>query len=76
VSGLKVNFHKSMLTRVNILDSWLHEAALVMNCCVVTLPFMYLGLPIGGDARRLEFWKLVVDRIVIRLLSWKKISFV
>jgi len=29
---LKVNFHKSKLVGVNANDSWLHEAALVMNC--------------------------------------------
>jgi hypothetical protein len=29
-----------------------------------------LGLPIGGDSRKLSFWKPVVDRIVTRLASW------
>ncbi|XP_024628614.1 uncharacterized protein [Medicago truncatula] len=41
-------------------------------------PFLFLlaaegfdeGLPIGGDSRRLSFWKPVVDRIVPRLSSW------
>lgn len=70
ISGLKVNFHKSMLTGVNVPISWLTEASLVMNCRVGTLPFVYLGLPVGGDARRLEFWKPVVDRIVNRLSNW------
>jgi len=32
ISGLKVNFHKSMLIGVNVNDSWLTEAALVLNC--------------------------------------------
>jgi hypothetical protein len=32
VSGLKVNFHKSMLTDVNIPPTWLSEAATVLNC--------------------------------------------
>jgi hypothetical protein len=32
---------------------------------------MYLGLPIGGDARRLSFWEPVVDRIKFRLSDWK-----
>jgi len=32
ISELKVNFRKSMLTGVNVNDSWLVEAALVMNC--------------------------------------------
>ena len=71
VSSLKVNFHKSMLTGVNVSASWLTEAASALHCRVGSLPFVFLGLPIGGDARRLEFWKHVVDRILTRLLGWK-----
>ena len=47
VSDLKVNFYKSMLTGINIIALWLSKAASVLNCRVGTLPFMYLGLPIG-----------------------------
>ncbi|MCI29939.1 RNA-directed DNA polymerase (Reverse transcriptase), partial [Trifolium medium] len=47
VSGLKVNFHKSMLVGVNVAESWLSEAAAVLGCSVGNVPFMYLGLPIG-----------------------------
>jgi len=43
----------------------------VMNCRVGMLPFVYLGLAIGGDARRLEFQKPLVDRINNRLLNRK-----
>ena len=70
ISGLKVNFNKSMLTGVNMSESWLSEAALVMKCRRGTISFVYLGLPIGGDPRKLCFCKLVVDRIVSRLSSW------
>ncbi|KEH16435.1 hypothetical protein MTR_0186s0100 [Medicago truncatula] len=55
ISGLKVNFNKSMLTGVNISDSWLSEAALVLNCRKGTIPFVYLGLPIGGDSMKIAF---------------------
>jgi len=55
LSGLKVNFSKSLLVGVNVPGSWLVEAAMVLNCKVRTIPFMYLGLPIGGNARRLDF---------------------
>ncbi|MCH80408.1 cytochrome P450 [Trifolium medium] len=34
VSELKVNFHKSMLAKINIGDSWLTEAASVLGCVV------------------------------------------
>jgi len=71
LSGLKVNFHKSMLTGVNVSASWLTEATSTLHCRVGSLPFVYLGLRIGGDDRRLEFWTHVVDRIVTRLSGWK-----
>jgi len=71
VSGFKVNFNKSLLIGVNVSDSWLHEAALVMNCRVGAFPFVYFGLPIGRDPQRLDFWKPVLNSIVSRLSSWK-----
>jgi hypothetical protein len=49
VSGLKVNIHKNMLVGVNVAESWLAEAASVLGCSVGRIPFLYLGLPIGGD---------------------------
>jgi hypothetical protein len=70
VSGLKVNFHKSLLTGVNVAKSWLKEAAMVLNCRKGTILFVYLGLPIGGDSRKLSFWKPVLDRIEDRISSW------
>jgi hypothetical protein len=71
VLGLKVNFHKSKLTAVNVSDLWLYEATRIMNCIMGTIPFVYLGLPIGGDDRRLSFWKSVVDLIISRMSTWK-----
>lgn len=60
ISGLKVNFNKSMMTCVNISDSWLVEAASVMNSRMGTIPFVYLGLLIEGDSTKLSFWKLII----------------
>jgi len=39
----------------NIHDSWLAEADSVLNCKLGRVPFLYLGLPIGGDPRKLNF---------------------
>ncbi|GAU23660.1 hypothetical protein TSUD_304350 [Trifolium subterraneum] len=63
MSGLKVNFDKSMLVGVNIPDSWLGEAASALSCRVGNISFLYLGLSIGGDSRRLSFWEPVLDRL-------------
>ncbi|XP_024640724.1 uncharacterized protein [Medicago truncatula] len=71
LSGLKVNFSKSLLVGVNVHGSWLAEAATALNCKVGSIPFVYLGLPIGGNASRMEFWKPLINRINSRLSSWK-----
>jgi len=70
-SRLKVNFQKSMLVGVNIHDSWLAEAAFVLNYKLGRVPFLYPGLPIGGDPRKLKFWQPLIDRIKSRLSGWK-----
>lgn len=71
VSGLKVNFHKTMMTGVNVSDSWLQEVAMVFNCRMGAFPFVYLGLPIGEDARRLDFWRPILNITISRLSNWK-----
>ena len=71
LSGLKVNFNKSLLTRVNVSELWLSEVALALNYRVGAFPFVYLGLPIGGDPRKLDFWKPVLNCIHSRLSNWK-----
>ena len=72
MSGLKVNFNKSLLVGVNITESWLSEAARVLGCKVGKIPFMYLGLPIGGNPRRLKFWEPTVNRVKSRLSGWNR----
>ncbi|GAU41823.1 hypothetical protein TSUD_299890 [Trifolium subterraneum] len=71
MSGLKVNFHKSMLVGVNIPESLLGEAASALCCKGGKIPFLYLGLPIGGDPRRLSFWEPVLARLKNKLSGWK-----
>ncbi|XP_057450751.1 uncharacterized protein LOC130742662 [Lotus japonicus] len=46
--GLKVNFSKSAVYGVNALSSTVQEAASWWNFKVGSLPFMYLGAPLGG----------------------------
>jgi len=56
-----VNFFKSQLVGVNVAGLWLSEAARSLQCRVGSLPFVYLGLPIGGNVRRLLFWEPIID---------------
>jgi len=71
LSGLNVNFSKSHLMGVNVAASWLSEAALMLNFKVGAIPFVYLGLPIGVNARRLSFWNMLINRMKSRLSGWK-----
>ncbi|PNX77892.1 ribonuclease H, partial [Trifolium pratense] len=71
ISGLKVNFHKSMLVGVNIAQVWLRDATSVLNCKLGHIPFLYLGIPIGGNAKRNLFWSALVDKIRCKLSLWK-----
>ena len=77
LSGLKVNFSKSCLVGVNVAHSWLIEASSVLSCKVGSIPFVYLGIPIGGNSRRLSFWEPLLNRIKSRLAGWssKHLSF-
>jgi len=65
-----VNFSNSLLVGVNVSSSWLSEATMVLNCKVRSIPFVYLGLPIGGNVRRLSFWEPIINRIKSRLTGW------
>jgi hypothetical protein len=67
MSGLKVNSNKSMLVGVNISTSWLQEVVSALRCKVGKVLFLYLGLPIGGDPRRLSFGEPMVTIMQRRL---------
>jgi len=71
MSGLKVNFNKSLLVGINIVESWLNEAASILNCKVGKIPFLYLGLSIGGNLNRLAFWDHVLHTIKSRFSGWQ-----
>jgi hypothetical protein len=71
MSGLKVNFHKSMLAGINIDQSWLEEAANILQCKVGTTPFKYLWLLIGANPRLASTWQPVIEVVRSRLSTWK-----
>jgi len=52
-SGLKVNFHKSKIAGLKVDRSNLELYAKTLNCDVMQIPFIYLGMQVGGNPRRL-----------------------
>ncbi|WJX38360.1 hypothetical protein P8452_26031 [Trifolium repens] len=71
MSGLKVNFSKSKLYGINVESGLLSVAAKFLNCLLGSMPFMYLGLPVGANPRKEETWKPVVESLKNRLFSWQ-----
>ena len=71
-SGLKINFHKSSVTRVGKRatndDMW----AAIFRCQKAALPISYLGLLLGFKRNSKIAWEPILSRIRSRLAPWKR----
>ena len=70
-SGLQVNFYKSSIMGLNVTDKWLDDAAKNLLCKKGSLPFMYLGLPIGGSSSAISSWDPVIRKMENKLATWR-----
>jgi len=70
VSGLKVNFHKSCIMGVNVEVDFLNMASDFLNCQKGEIPFVYLGLPVGANPRKVSTWEPLLCQLRKRLHSW------
>lgn len=73
MTSLEINYSKSALVSWNKIKDhqWLHDMASVLECKVQTMPFRYLGIPIGGNSRCSKFWEPVISNIEGRLAMRK-----
>ncbi|KAJ9557688.1 hypothetical protein OSB04_012302 [Centaurea solstitialis] len=70
-SSLKVNLSKSRLMGVSVSNVETRSLARWLKCKEGTIPFNYLGLPVGGNMTRSLSCQLVVDKVKGRLWTWK-----
>jgi len=56
-SGLKVNFFKSYVMGVNVGGDFLGLEERFLYCRVGSVPFTYLGLPVGANPRLEKTWQ-------------------
>jgi len=68
-TGLKVNFQKSMMVPINISHEKLKHLALTFGCSTGSLPFSYLGLPLGSTKPRIDDYLPLISRCEKRLVS-------
>ncbi|GJS06816.1 reverse transcriptase domain, reverse transcriptase zinc-binding domain protein, partial [Tanacetum coccineum] len=67
VSGLKVNYNKSKIYGIGVNEEELEEMARWMGCSIGKFLFIYLGLSIGENMRRIKSWGPVLEIIKKRL---------
>lgn len=72
ISGLKINFHKSVVCGVGICDEMAKAFALKLKCLCQKLPLKYLGLPPGANPRKKKTWQPVVEKVKAKLALWKR----
>jgi hypothetical protein len=70
VSGLKVNFWKSCVMGINVSNDFIRLASLFLNSKIGSVPFKYLGLPVGANPRRASTWEPMVTALRKRLEAW------
>lgn len=71
VSGLKVNFAKTNVVGLNLEDRVVSGVASFLACRVGSVPFKFLGVPVGANPRRISTWQSVIDSIKARLSLWR-----
>lgn len=49
----------------------IESLAWILGCKIGSLPSSYLGLPLGAKFKSKEVWNPVIERITLRLDSWK-----
>ncbi|GJX27849.1 RNA-directed DNA polymerase, eukaryota [Tanacetum coccineum] len=70
-SGLKINLVKSNLLGVGVHPEEVMQAANLIGCSVLKLPFKYLRVMIGNSMSRKLSWAPIIQKIQSRLSKWK-----
>lgn len=61
-SGLKINMSKSKIFGTGVSDGEVDNIARGIGCIPGTLPFEYLGVPIGLNMKNEDNWKKIIDK--------------
>lgn len=70
-SRLKVNFHKSRVFGIGANPQETTKWASILGCEAGSLPFNYLGVPVGANMNLKKHWKPIIKKFHSMLSSWK-----
>jgi hypothetical protein len=68
-SGLNVNYQKSSLVPINVPEDNVAQLAAAFGCQIASLPFTYLGLPLGTTKPKIQDLTPIVTRLERKLTS-------
>nr|GEW00408.1 RNA-directed DNA polymerase, eukaryota [Tanacetum cinerariifolium] len=71
LSCIKINIAKSSVYEIGVSSDDIINMARVTGCASGTIPFIYLGLPIGSNMNLIANWQSLIDRFRGKLSSWK-----
>lgn len=72
MSGLKINFDKSMIYGIKIPKADILISAQAFGCKQGSLPIKYFGLPLGANPKKASTWQPIVERVKKKLSLRKK----
>ncbi|KAI3728414.1 hypothetical protein L6452_17050 [Arctium lappa] len=70
-SGLKVNMEKGKVMGVMVNNEEVKRMARLLHCREGSIPFTYLGMPMGEKMARVSSWKPIIEKFKVRLSDWK-----
>jgi hypothetical protein len=68
-TGLKVNYNKTMMLPINVSQERLQSLANTFHCQMGSMPFTYLGLPLGSTKPKIVDFLPLVKKVERRLVS-------
>lgn len=71
-SGLRVNFYKSCCGALGVVRREVERFAAMLNCRLLSFPFVYLGLPIEAIPRKIEMWEPIIQKFSKKLALWEQ----
>jgi hypothetical protein len=66
-TGFNVNFGKSVIVPINVNPGKMKILAATLGCQIGSLPFTYLGLPLGTTKPKMEEFAPLLDRVERKL---------
>ncbi|KAG8056843.1 hypothetical protein GUJ93_ZPchr0002g26462 [Zizania palustris] len=71
LSGMKVNYHKSEVYALGVLDREAHHVADLFNCKLGSLPMTYLGLSVHHYKSSISDFRNLIHKVEKKLATWK-----